>query len=389
MTNRVEQKNGLRKLPTVVIIGPLPPPVHGVTVAIKRLLESNIGERLNVIHVDTSDHRDPSTIGAIDLRNYVIALVSYFNLALACLRFRPDAVYVPISQTRIGYARDALYFIITRALSHARIIVHLHGGHFGDFYRDGDRITRYFVDITMRFVDRAIVLSDCFTSIFRTWLPPERIDVVTNGSDLVIAGISEKVFGPPRMATSVTFLSSLMRSKGIIDFLTAAMQCLDEGADLNFNVAGEWWEEDSSVRADAYASIIPRHRNRIRFLGVVTGAEKSELFRTTDIFVLPTYYRFEGQPTVILEAMSAGCAVIATNHAAISETVVDGLTGILVPPKDPPALSAAIMRFAQDPVFLSDIRRAGYLRYCKFYTAEASNSLLIDSIEAGVTVAQS
>lgn len=366
---------------TVIIIGPLPPPVHGVTVAIKRVLESHIGDHCGLIHLDTSDHRDVSTIGAADLLNYSHAIRSYLVLIVYCMRYRPDVVYVPISQSLMGFLRDSIYFFITRLFSRATVVIHLHGGHFGRFYEMGSNWTRRYVDFTMGMVGRAIVLGRTFIPIFTRWLPECRIDVVPNGTDSLITGI-EKVGKRGREARIITFLSSLMRSKGILDFVRAAGLCLDEEPGLGFRIAGEWWNEDRTIRDETLAAIEERHADRIRFLGLVTGKQKEELFLSSDIFVLPTYYPFEGQPTVIIEAMAAGCPVISTNHAAIPETVIDNNTGILIPPRDPKALAAAILTLVQDCATFQRMSRAALQRYREHYTTEKSNDLLLKSFQS-------
>jgi glycosyltransferase involved in cell wall biosynthesis len=371
---------------TVVIIGPLPPPVHGVTVAIRRVLDSGLRDRFRLVHLDTSDHRDPSTIGSTDFWNCWYALKSYVMLFLHCLRYRPSVVYVPISQSWVGYFRDSFYFAIARIFSPARVVVHLHGGHFGRFYETGSRLTKRYVDATMRLVSRAIVLGDVFTPIFARWLPKERIDIVPNGTDCVPADVKGKLGRRDFGIVNVTYLSSLMRTKGIVEFVRAAVLCVEEMPELRFHIAGEWWNEDPTVREDTLACIMERHRDRIRFLGLVTGEAKDRLFVSTDLFVLPTYYPFEGQPTVLLEAMAAGCPVISTPHAAIPETVADGVTGILVPPRSPERLAEAILSLARDPEKARAMGFAAYRRYLERYTSEKSNDLLLASLRAAATV---
>jgi len=66
-----------------------------------------------------------------------------------------------------------------------------------------------------------------------------------------------------------------------------------------------------------------------------------------DVFVLPS--RNEGFPLVVLEALLAGAAVVATDVGSVAEAVRDGETGVLVPPEDPAALAAAIEALLGDP----------------------------------------
>ena len=72
-----------------------------------------------------------------------------------------------------------------------------------------------------------------------------------------------------------------------------------------------------------------------------------EILSAIDLLVSPSLW--EGFPNVILEAMAAGKPVVATSVGGTPELVVDGTTGILVPPSDPDALSKAIGKLLENP----------------------------------------
>jgi len=87
-----------------------------------------------------------------------------------------------------------------------------------------------------------------------------------------------------------------------------------------------------------------------------------------DLFVLPSLW--EGMPIVILEAMAAGLPVVATRVGGIPEVVEDGVTGLLVPPRDPEALAEAIIALLQDRKRAEAMGRAGRKRVEKHFSAE-------------------
>jgi glycosyltransferase involved in cell wall biosynthesis len=72
-----------------------------------------------------------------------------------------------------------------------------------------------------------------------------------------------------------------------------------------------------------------------------------ELLASFDVFAFPSL--FEGLCLAVIEAQAAGVPVVATPVGGIRETVVDGETGLLVPPRDPAALAVAIRRLLDDP----------------------------------------
>jgi glycosyltransferase involved in cell wall biosynthesis len=108
-------------------------------------------------------------------------------------------------------------------------------------------------------------------------------------------------------------------------------------------------------RDDGMGAELKRHaaaRNlasNIRWLGERPAAD--QLLAAGDIFVLPSHQ--EGFSNALLEAMAANLAVIATAVGGNLDAIVDNESGILVPPRDPSALAAALARLASDP----DIRR--------------------------------
>lgn len=74
-------------------------------------------------------------------------------------------------------------------------------------------------------------------------------------------------------------------------------------------------------------------------LGSVRGAEKEACLRGASVFLLPSYA--EGLPMAILEARAHGLAVVTTPVGGIPDAITDGETGILIPPGDIAALTAA------------------------------------------------
>lgn len=89
-------------------------------------------------------------------------------------------------------------------------------------------------------------------------------------------------------------------------------------------------------------------------------ADVPQVMADLDVFVLPSLW--EGFGLVIVEAMAAGRPVVASAVGPIPEIVVDGVTGLLVPPGDPAALAEAVTRLLRDPELASALGRAGRAR---------------------------
>lgn len=92
------------------------------------------------------------------------------------------------------------------------------------------------------------------------------------------------------------------------------------------------------------------------------------LYRDADIFVLPTLA--DASSIASLEAMSAGLPVVATSVGGVPEIVLDGETGLIVPPGDAAALERAIRSLIENPATARKMGEAGRSRYETYFTPE-------------------
>ena len=107
--------------------------------------------------------------------------------------------------------------------------------------------------------------------------------------------------------------------------------------------------------------------SHFNFVGGVANLRK--YLSTADIFVLPS--RSEGFSNAIVEAMAASLPVVATNVGGNAEAVTDGVSGLIVPPEDPAALAAAIMRLLSDPGKAQEMGAAGKKLASEKFTTDA------------------
>jgi glycosyltransferase involved in cell wall biosynthesis len=110
---------------------------------------------------------------------------------------------------------------------------------------------------------------------------------------------------------------------------------------------------------------------RVRFLGEVPDDELQSLYRACDMFVLPSVTRQEAFGVVQIEAMSCGKPVISTELGTGTTWVnQDGETGLVVPPRDPAALRAAMQSLLADPALRSTLGAAGRRRARSTFAVE-------------------
>ena len=115
--------------------------------------------------------------------------------------------------------------------------------------------------------------------------------------------------------------------------------------------------------------------DRVRWLGPQLHDVVLDAYRTADIFVLPSRIASDGDrdglPNVLLEAQSQRVACVSTRVSGIPELIVDGVTGLLVPPRAPDALRAALSRLIGDPSLRRALGDAGYTRTTTLFSLDA------------------
>jgi len=364
--------------PRLLVVGPTPPPVHGVTVYVRMLLEASaVRDRWDVVHLDTSDRRSLENLGRIDAINVFLALRHVAGLAWCMRCERVSAVWIPVSSNTPAYLRDAL-FILAAYVGGARVVTHLHGGGFREFYERAPAAVRWLVRTTSARVDRAWVLGEGLRAMYNGLISPDRIRTVPNGVPDPMSGASERSADPQPI--TLLHMGQLSVAKGVVELIAAARRLQGDGADVRVVLAGPWLSaaEETRIRAAIQRSGI---ESEVELAGVVTGRAKADCLARADVFVLVTSYAYEGQPLAILEAMAAGLPVVATSRAAIPDTVEDGVTGLLVPEGDTGALVAALRRLANDPSLRRRLGEQGRRRWHREFTADRAMARVAEALE--------
>lgn len=135
----------------------------------------------------------------------------------------------------------------------------------------------------------------------------------------------------------------------------------DDSAHLLWAGAGSLL--DASRRAAAARGI----ERRVHFLGVCDDAEMAGLLSACDLFLLASAW--EGSPVAVVEAMAARLPVVATSVGGVPELVEHGVTGLLAPPGDIPALADALAALAGDPARRQSMGCAAGARAARFDSA--------------------
>jgi glycosyltransferase involved in cell wall biosynthesis len=215
--------------------------------------------------------------------------------------------------------------------------------------------------------DRVIAVSEAIAGVLRRGgITPERIRVVYEGvpDRPAQTGGREALreLGIPEDAPVVGNVAALTGHKDQATLLAAAARVGIRMPEVRFLIVGEG---ELRGRLEALSRELGLERRCI-FAGF--RADLDRLIPAFTVFCLSSH--MEGLGTSLLDAMAFGVPVVATAAGGIPEAVMDGLTGRLVPPRDPDALAAALVEVLADPARRAAWGRAGRQRFEERFTAD-------------------
>lgn len=150
-------------------------------------------------------------------------------------------------------------------------------------------------------------------------------------------------FNLPQEALVVGFVGRLTRDKGIPELIEAFDTILEQQPGAHLLLVG-WFDVSEDALAEEWRTRITYH-SRIHCTGFV--ADTVPYYRAMDVMVLPTWR--EGFPNAVLEAAATGIPVITTECTGSRDSVVPEVTGLLIPPGYPEAISEAVLKLLGDP----------------------------------------
>jgi L-malate glycosyltransferase len=187
-----------------------------------------------------------------------------------------------------------------------------------------------------------------------------RIFVIRNGVDVArfgerpAPGRLRSDLGLPARTPIVAALCRLHEVKGVEFFLKAAVTLSRRFPDARFVIAGDGYHRPALERQAGELGL----GGRVIFTGFQQNVP--QFLSEVQISVLPSLS--EALSNTLLESMAAGVPVVATNVGGNPEAVEDGVTGLLVPSREPEALAAAIARLLEQPALAQAMGRAGRQR---------------------------
>jgi len=159
---------------------------------------------------------------------------------------------------------------------------------------------------------------------------------------------------------NVLFVGRHEPRKGLLELLKAYRILRKTGCDCRLLVVGT-----GPLGREARRYIATRRLLGVEFLGRVSDEEKAQLYRTADVYVSPATGG-ESFGIVLLEAMAAGTPIVASDIHGYKGVVRRGREALLVPPREPKQIAAAVGRLLRDDELRTEMGRAGAARAQEF-----------------------
>jgi glycosyltransferase involved in cell wall biosynthesis len=357
--------------PRIVILGPGPTQIGGVTTFIEILLSSPIlNGNYELIWLDTTRAQEDVGLGGrFSLMNMTYLTRQIFQFIEIGIRMRPKLVHLPVT-SGLAFWKAAVFILLGQILG-MKTLAHLHGGMFDIYYRNSRPSQQKFIGWVFHRADVIVALSERWRRFLLDEIGADLcVEVVNNPVDHMFARALDQVSDNDSSKEEIIlFLGSLGKRKGVFDILKAVPLVRGTHPHARFFFAGR---EETRGEEQRINQVYQENQlaESVQFLGQITGLSKLELFQRAMIFLLPSYG--ENMPFSLLEAMAVGLPVITTPVGAIPEVVKDGNNGFIIQPGDYKALAERISQLLNDHHLRTAMSKANIARIRQDFLPEVA-----------------
>ena len=360
------------KKPKVLFVGPYPPPHSGPELGMKLFLESSLRSKYEIIFLNTNVHDSNVDKGRMDMKA-TFAFFRFFFLLIVLISFhRPRLVYYPVTATQLGWLGRDFGCLMICWIFRIKTVIHLRCGHFNLNYTLFNPLVKRMVRFACGTASVALVQANCLRDQFEGLVDKNRIRVLYQAIDT-----SE--YDNPEIddyqVGKILFMGNMTKAKGYCDLVHAIEFVASKHPEANFYFVGALRKGEKNVFFDqttserlTYEDPFVSHKeikrspyqNHYNNLGVISGDEKIDLLRSSDIFVQPSYS--EGFSRTLLEAMCVGKPVVCTPVGAHREVIHNVINGLLVQPGNVAELVNCICHLLEDRKLRDKIAHTNYRR---------------------------
>lgn len=318
----------------------------------------------------------------------------YFSIIWAVLkefiRNNNAVLYFNPSTNKAGFYRDVLMVLLAKIFRH-KVLMQQFGALFESFKSGLSIYEQELLSWSYNMVDIIIVEGEYAKLQYSFIKDQDKIRPIQNGLPELSRNIhKESKYYESSQTFHLFFMNNMLESKGYVDVLKAMNILVNE---RNRNVVCTFAGRFMTLENDEYFknkeeamswfkeyNSIHNLNEHVNYFDSVFDEKKASLFKESHVFLLPSYYIFEGQPTAILEALSYGCVPIVTRYRLIPD-MIDESCGIFVNCKSPIEIADAVESLINDPEKYRTLSVNGFNRFNERFTQQAYAKKIIEVVK--------
>lgn len=329
-------------------------------------------------------------VGDAGVKRYLEYVTIIWRVITAFILNRHVVFYFNPSTAKAGFYRDVLLVAFAKLFGQ-KVLMQQFGALFESFKNSLNKREHRMLNWSYNKADMLIVEGENAKSQYSFINNQVKIKVIPNGLPELSKGLKKEPKTYQEGNTfKLFFMNNMIVSKGYIDVLKAVDILVNEcHKDVKCVFAGKYMltkEEspfNSVEEAQSWFDGFVKEKgleDRVVHYNSVFDEKKAEEFKKAHVFLLPSYYLFEGQPTAILEALSYGCVPVVTRYRLIPDMVTDDC-GVFVGSKSPYEIADAIIKLMDGTFNYNQLSKKAFERFQKDFTQEAYAGKIVKVIE--------
>lgn len=311
----------------ILFIMHMPPPVHGASMVGQFIHDSKlINSSFDCHYVNLAVATRLEDVGKGGWHKAKGVLKKLMEVRKAVKSVKPDLVYITPNSAGIPFYKDFITIMMLKMMGQ-KVVMHFHNK--GVETRQGKWLDnwlykRYFKDVKL------ILLADALYEDVKKYVKRDDVFVCSNAIPAI--SNANQVNENSDHVPHILWLTNIMKTKGIMEYLSALKILKDKGVKFQADFVGGLTKEMSGEEFDSALSMMGLD-GCCTYYGPKYGDDKYSFFSQADVFVLPSYT--EAFPVSILEAMQFALPVVASNVGGVSAEVEEGVSGFLLGGKQP------------------------------------------------------
>lgn len=330
----------------VIISGSYPPPYGGIAYVVKSHIHSELNESFNLSLV-----KKPNLANRNSLTKIYFLIHYYFILFTKIIEKQAKIVHIH-SSSFSGFWRYSVALFISKLLN-AKVVFHIHGARFDDFYQNSFFTIRYFISQILNSVHALIVLTPEWSNFFNKIIRDKSIiKILPNGVDTNKYKVSNN-----KSKNKVLIHFGCTARKGINEIINSLPEIIDDNTRLILV---------DNIKRQSIKDKVKEYSDNVDYFVNISEDKKIRLLSSSDILILPTFA--EGMPILILEAMSSGLAIVTSAVGGIPSVLQNKKNCIFAEPGDSKTLQSSISILKNDQKLMESMKVTNRKEVEKLYS---------------------